>query len=348
MRPFARALTLAALSGVTAEFLLGDQWLSGAAPIGTQLPELILFVVYYGSAAVLIREFTRRTGRGWPTILLLAFAFGMIEEGLLDLSLFNPHFAERSLIAFGFIPGIGIGGPWTIFVLTLHVVWSIGAPVAIAEALFPNPVRRRIPAVAVAPQTQAPWLRVPGLCVAGALYLVGAAAIGVVTLLGPTGFVAEWWQYASAAVVATAAIVVAFRLRRRAPRPARSPRLGILVGFVGGTVFQLLEGWPHSVSPWLACLALLVVLGAGVWASIRFHLDPLGLATGAVFTYCWVGLRAASQTGGWPIAEQIVIVLLVVATLALALRTYSQWRSRDGISGVASNGANATSANATG
>ncbi|AYG03581.1 hypothetical protein [Gryllotalpicola protaetiae] len=317
MRPFARALTLAALSGVTAEFLLGDQWLSGAAPISTQLPELILFIVYYGSAAVLIREFTRRTGRGWPTILLLAFAFGLIEEGLLDLSLFNPHFAERSLIAFGFIPGLGIGGPWTIFVLTLHVVWSIGAPVAIAEALFPSPVRRRIPVAAVTPQTQAPWLRVPGLCVAGGGYLVGAAAIGVVS---QGSFVAQWWQYASAAVVAAAAIVIAFRLRPTTPRPARSPRNGILVGFVGGTVFQLLEGWPHSVSPWLACLALLVVLGAGAWASVRFRLDPLGLATGALFTYCWVGLRAASQTGGWPVVEQIVIVVLVVAALALALR----------------------------
>lgn len=316
MRPFARALTLAALSGVTAEFLLGDQWLAGAAPFSTQLPELVLFVVYYGGAAVLIREVARRTGRGWPTMLLLAFAFGLIEEGLLDLSLFNPHFAARSLLAWGFIPGIGIGGPWTIFVLTLHVVWSIGAPIAIAEALFPHPVRRRIPAAAVTPQTQAPWLRLPGLCAAGACYLVGAAAIGVVS---QGSFVAEWWQYASAAAVALAAIVVAFRLRPAAPRAAGAPWLGLVVGLGGGTLFQLMEQVPHTVSPWLACAALLVLLGAGAWASVRFRLDPFGLGAGALLTYCWVGLVTAVRTGGWPVVEQLVLVALAVAVLAVAL-----------------------------
>jgi hypothetical protein len=319
MRPFARALTLAALSGVTAEFLLGDQWLSGAAPLSAQLPELTLFVLYYGSAAVLIRELARRTGRGWPTMLLLAFAFGLIEEGLFDLSLFNPDFAGQRLLDYGFIPGLGIGGPWTIFVLTLHVVWSIGAPVAIAEALFPNPVRRRMPAAAVAPQTQAPWLRVPGLCVAAACYLVGAAAIAAFSQLGPAGFVAAWWQYASAAVVAIAAIVVALRLRPAPPRPATSPWLGLAVGLGGGSLFQLGQQLPHELSPWLACLALLLVLGGGVWASVRYRLDPLGLACGAVLTYCWVGVVNAARTGGWPVLEQLVLVLLAIAVLALAL-----------------------------
>jgi hypothetical protein len=325
MRPFARALTLAVLSGVTAEFLLGDQWLSGAAPLSAQLPELILFVLYYGSAAVLIRELARRTGRGWPTMLLLAFAFGLIEEGLIDLSLFNPDFAGQRLLDYGFIPGLGIGGPWTIFVLTLHVVWSIGAPVAIAEALFPNPVRRRMPAAAVAPQTQAPWLRVPGLCVAAACYLVGGAAIALFT---QATFVAAWWQYASAGVVAIAAIAVAFRFRPATPRPASAPWLGLAVGLGGGSLFQLAQQLPHELSPWLACLALLLVLGAAVWASVRLRLDPLGLACGAVLTYCWVGVVNAARTGGWPVLEQLVLVLLAVAVLALALALALHRRAR--------------------
>jgi hypothetical protein len=44
---------------------------------------------------VLIREITRRTGRGWPTILLLGAAFGLVQAGLIDQSLFNPGYLDN-------------------------------------------------------------------------------------------------------------------------------------------------------------------------------------------------------------------------------------------------------------
>ena len=113
--------------------LLGDQYLAGG-----QVAELVLYVAYYGSAAVVIREVARRSGRGWPTMLLLALAFGVVEEGLLTQSLFNPDYLGLHKLAYGYLPALGIGVPWTIFVLTLHAVWSIGAPIAVAEAVFPE------------------------------------------------------------------------------------------------------------------------------------------------------------------------------------------------------------------
>ena len=134
---FARYAVLAVGSAVTAEFLLGDQYLSGGSPAG-QVAELVLYVAFYGSAAVVIREVARRSGRGWPTMLLLALAFGVVEEGLLTQSLFNPDYLGLHKLSFGYLPALGIGLPWTIFVLTLHVVWSLATPIAVAESVFPE------------------------------------------------------------------------------------------------------------------------------------------------------------------------------------------------------------------
>lgn len=59
------------------------------------LASLGIFIPLYGTVAVLIREITRRTGRGWPTILLLGAAFGLIQAGLIDQSLFNPGYLDN-------------------------------------------------------------------------------------------------------------------------------------------------------------------------------------------------------------------------------------------------------------
>ncbi|MDI6105080.1 hypothetical protein QLQ12_41500 [Actinoplanes sp. NEAU-A12] len=43
----------------------------------------------YGSVAVLIREVARRRGGGWPVMVLLAAAFGLVQAGVVDQSLFD-------------------------------------------------------------------------------------------------------------------------------------------------------------------------------------------------------------------------------------------------------------------
>jgi hypothetical protein len=74
MRRVAPALGLYLLAPLVAEYLLGD------FPL-TRLPLLFVLAPVYGRAALLIREATRRAVRGWPTILLLALAFGLLLEG---------------------------------------------------------------------------------------------------------------------------------------------------------------------------------------------------------------------------------------------------------------------------
>jgi hypothetical protein len=71
------------LSPIIAEFLLGDFSIR-------DLPLVLALLPLYGCGALLTRELARRTGRGWPTIVLLATAYALLEEGFLTQSLVNP------------------------------------------------------------------------------------------------------------------------------------------------------------------------------------------------------------------------------------------------------------------
>jgi hypothetical protein len=324
MKPLGRYLTLAFLSALTAEFLLGDQWLSGSAiNLPGQGAELVLYAAFYGSAAVLIREVARRTGRGWPTMLLLALAFGILEEGVVDQSLFNPNFVGEHLLRFGFIPALGIAGPWTIFVLSLHVIWSMGAPIAIAEAVFPNPLAGRN---AVSPQGQAPWLRVPVIVVAAILFVVGGFAIFESTVVGEK-FMAGAAQLVVSILAAAVLVVIAMLLPRQAPRGTRPFGLAAAIGVVATSAYVVLDRVGGGLSPWLECAIALAILGVGIVLAATLRLDVLGLAAGAILTYSWVGMSKAVPLGGGPTIEQSLIVIVVLATVILAVGRRSHQES---------------------
>src|SRR4030095_10758707 len=120
------AVALLLLAPVVAEFLLGDFTVR-------QLGFVAFFLPQYGCGALLVRELARRRRRGWPTMLLLALAYALIEEGLTTQSLFNPNYANERLLDYGYIEVLGTSLNWTVFVLTLHVVWSIGSSISLAR-----------------------------------------------------------------------------------------------------------------------------------------------------------------------------------------------------------------------
>lgn len=306
---------LAFTSALTAEFLLGDQYL-GKQGVGEQLGALLLFTAFYGGAAVLIRELVRRRGLGWPSLLCLALGFGVLEEGVLTQSLFNPDYVGQHLIAPGYIPGLGIGSEWTIFVLTLHVVWSIVTPIALVEANAGT----------------APRLRRPGLVVAAVSFLLGAVATFALNLaMSPVHFVASPYRLANAFVLSVVLVAVGLRLTGRptAPKTASGPVVAAaVVGLVTTTAFQLGRRIDHPA--WLVCLAMLVPLLVGAMLAVRFRLPAGGLAIGAALTYCWVGLSTAADAGRSQTLEQAVIVAAYLVVLAVTwVRTVRAPREED-------------------
>jgi hypothetical protein len=184
-RSIPAALTLFFVAPLVAEFLLGD------FP-ATWLPLIIVLAPMYGGGALLIRELTRRTGRGWPTILLLGVAYAIVEEAFTTQTLFNPDIfgLHMHFLSHAWIPTLGIGAWWTLFMLNVHAFWSIGVSIALAEGLFPVPAGLFLsptglnspPAGPNPSHIAAPWLGKIGLSVAAALFAVGVYANTYYTL----------------------------------------------------------------------------------------------------------------------------------------------------------------------
>jgi hypothetical protein len=287
------ALSLFLLAPLIAEYLLGSLSFN-------QLVLFPLMALMYGAGALFVREVTRRSGRGWPTIITLGLAYGVIEEGLATQSLFNPHYLGLRLLDYGFIPALGVGGPWMVYVVLLHVVWSIAVPIGLVEALFSD-------------RRTAPWLKKTGFIISGVIYVLGVALVALGTKQREK-FTASGTQLAATAVIAAILIVAAFVLfRRRQVESAGSPAsprwrpltLGVLA-FVTGSVFHLVTQLGSNYLSPVAAILIALALPLGVIAIVRVaqksgawtdaHTDAMML--GGLLAYCWLGFFLVARLHG--------------------------------------------------
>lgn len=331
-RRIAPALALLIIAPLIAEYLLGDFNIR-------QIGYLAIFIPVYGAGALLVREITRRAHRGWPTMLLLALAYALILEGFTNQTLFNPNYAGQHLLAYGFIPALGTSFNFAVYVLTLHVVWSVGSSVALAEGL-------------AGPRWLEPWLRLPGLIGTAAVLLLGCAATTAFTLR-TFHFVASTEQFAAVAILVTVVIVVGFTGFRGArggkvareggaprsdPGRAPSPWLIACTALALTSAFQLWFGYAprHGVSAGLALACMLLLEGTAIalftaWSRRAGWGPPhvLVAATGAIVTYGWISLRRLLVAGGTSLGVPTTPVdILGQASLLLGMLglSYVAWR----------------------
>src|SRR5689334_15668266 len=179
--------------------LIGE-YLLGSLPV-SMIFLLPLMAAMYGSAAILIREWVRRTSRGWPSIVLLAIAYGLFEEGFVTQSLFNPNYLHLRLLDYGWLAPLGTALPWLIYVIGIHAVWSITVPIALTEAAFPA-------------RSSQPWIKTTGIVLYSSIFLVGCTLIATFTYK-QLPYMASPAQFAVTALVIVMLCVIALRL----PRP---------------------------------------------------------------------------------------------------------------------------------
>jgi hypothetical protein len=299
------------LSPLIAEYLLGSM------PV-RQLAVLPILALVYGSGAILVREFALRLGGGVPRLVLLGFAYALVEEGLSTQSMFNPNYLHLRLLDFGFIPALGTSPVWDTYVLSLHVAWSIAVPIGLAESLFP------------AGRSQ-PWLGRIGLAVMGLLYVGGVLLITRFTHK-MEGFVAPAASLVSVALLALLCLVAAWRWPRRVLAAPRSPTppLGLFLCSLGlGSVFAATEfygarrlhlGPGPVLAVLLACDAAALAVAArslrqGAWSATQEY----AFALGGCGVYGWLGfVTDAALHGSADLLGHGILCLFLLGIAAVA------------------------------
>ena len=314
-RSILAALTLFFLAPFVAEYLLGD------FPVTFFWPYIVLAPLY-GGGALLIRELARRSHRGWPTILLLGVAYAIIEEAFTTQSLFNPDIfsLHAHLLSHGWIPALGIGAWWTLFMLNVHPFWSIGVSIALAEGLFPSRAR-------------APWLGNVGVSVAAVLFAIGIY-YNTAYSLRHDPFRASTAQFIVSALLVVVFAAAAFLIP--APAPGRNPSpvppalvTGVAAFFLGAAVFLSPILWNWGAVAWILAVDLVFLAALALFSqcSAWTPLHTLSIGAGGALLY---GVHAFMQGPVVPcpkwiaFASHVLFLVLAIAVVAIAvLRTRS-------------------------
>jgi hypothetical protein len=127
------ALILFFLSPAIGELLSGS-----APPLEFFQPiAFLLLSALYGSGAVLVRELAHRWGKGWPTVLALGAAYGILEEGLMVKSFFDPHWVDLGILG-EYGRWAGVNWVWSLNLTLYHAVFSISIPILLVGLIFPG------------------------------------------------------------------------------------------------------------------------------------------------------------------------------------------------------------------
>ncbi|WP_395695968.1 hypothetical protein [Nocardioides sp.] len=304
------ALGLFVLAPVCAEYLWGYDDSTGHP--ATLVGNLVVFSPLYGAPALLVREAARRLGLGWPGIVLMAAAFGVVEAGFVDQSMWStdyrdiPYWQDMSVPTF--VAPIGLSIYLAVLFVGNHVMLSICSPVAVVETLAP---RRRTE----------PWLGPVTVVVVALLYLA-ASALVMWDAYDTGEATATWGQLLGSAVAALALVVAAVVVGRRPALivPGAVPRP--LVVTVASYLAVVAWG---TIPPSRLGTTLVVLLAAGAVVTVwrlshrgdwgQAHV--LALATGALLAGATSGFLA-TPIGEVSTAEKYghnVVLLLLVAAL---------------------------------
>lgn len=125
------ALTLFLLSPVIGELLSGS-----SPPLEFFNPIAFLFMAsLYGSGAIVVRELKLRWKKGFKALLLLGAAYGILEEGLLVKSFFDPKWMGLGILG-SFGRWAEVNWVWAEMLTVYHAVFSITIPIVLVELAY--------------------------------------------------------------------------------------------------------------------------------------------------------------------------------------------------------------------
>jgi hypothetical protein len=306
--PFAFLRRIAPAMGVVVLAPLVGEYLLGNVPVSS-LPWGLLFLApMYGGGALLIREVTRRSGRGWETMLLLATAYGVLQPGLLDQGLFNPSYGGHDFQSLTPVPGAGFSAYWAQTFLVGHAIWSISIPIAMMEAIVPH-------------RSTVPWLGKVGFSATTALFLFGTWII-FKDHQETYQFMASPPQLIGTIITVLALVGIAFTIGKASPPKSQNavppPWIVGVASFIVSSLFILRseDWWGVGFGVGLLLVAAMVV---SRWASSSkwSAMHRLALTGGTLLTYAWLGFLVAFFLGQMDAIQLVGNITLTLGAIVL-------------------------------
>jgi hypothetical protein len=302
-RHLAPVFTLIFLAPFIAEVLSGATRVSF---IFAFVPEMMM----WGCGALLIREFVKRWGGGWTSVLMLGLALAVFEECVVQQTSLAP--LPWPAISADYGRRYGVNWIYFLYMLGYESVWVVVVPIQVTELIFPE--RREVT-----------WLRTGGMITSVVVFLLGArvAWYAWIKRARPMVFHAPyyevpWSTIAVFLVVIALLIVLAFLFRhvgrndsttRTAPPFWSMVAAAMLFGFPWYRLLVLIFG-ERSTQPYWLPMALGVAWGGFAYFFIRYwsvgrgwnDKHRLGLAFGAVLV-CMIAGFSGSST--WPLMDLV-------------------------------------------
>ncbi len=220
--------------------------LTGFSPPFKFLNPFVSFFLFalYGAGAVLCRELAVRTGRGWPTMLVLGAGVVLLKEGLMTASLFTPDLAGP-LGSYGRF--LGVNWVWLVQSLLFESIFAIAIPILLVNLLFPQ-------------RRNEPWLNVTG-----AWWLIGLLLSGLILgilFLSPYHPAPIYYilTLAAAVGISIGSLSLPSTLRITKSKNVAAPYVFGMFSFVGTLLFAL-SGWLLPRSPLPAPITIAAFVG---------------------------------------------------------------------------------------
>jgi MFS family permease len=218
------------LSPVIGELLSGS-----SPPLEFFKPIAFLFMAsLYGSGAIVVRELKFRWKKDFKALLLLGAAYGILEEGLMVKSFFDPKWMDLGIMG-SFGRWAEVNWVWAEMLTVYHAVFSITIPIVLVE-------------LAYAERKEESWI---GKRLFTYLIVVWSA----VTAIGfsfMTGYRPPPLQYLLAIVAMGLFVYAAYRIPTRKPAESTEkiakPRTLFILAAAGSTAFFLLFWGPYIIN----------------------------------------------------------------------------------------------------
>ncbi|MGQ4833756.1 MAG: hypothetical protein ACP6IS_07660 [Candidatus Asgardarchaeia archaeon] len=97
----------------------------------------IPLILLYGFGALIFRELMIKWKKGCLSLIIWGAAYGIIEEGLILRTFFNPNWPDLGVLStYGRVWGINL--VWVSELIVFHSILSITIPVVLTQLMFPQ------------------------------------------------------------------------------------------------------------------------------------------------------------------------------------------------------------------